>query len=197
MEHFDWGDELPTLTGTRVQLRWLTPGDAPSLLAVFGDPEVMRFWSSPPLQDMSDAEELVDDIHELFASRQLFQWGICLHGGGAVFGTCTLFHLDLAHRRAEVGFALARSAWGQGFATEALGLLIGFAIGELGLHRLEADADPENTRSLRLLERHGFEREGYLRERWHHLGRVHDAVFLGLLTRNWRDPRAGSRSAAP
>jgi RimJ/RimL family protein N-acetyltransferase len=187
MERFDWGDELPTRTGPRVQLRGMTLADAPSLLTVFGDPEVMQYWSSPPIRDMRDAEELVEDIRGLFASRQLFQWGICPRDGGAVFGTCTLFHLDLAHRRAEVGFALARGAWGQGFATEALGLLIEFAFRELGLHRLEADADPENMRSLRLLERHGFEREGYLRERWHHLGQVRDAVFLGLLARDWSD----------
>ena len=55
----------------------------------------------------------------------------------------------------------------------------------LDLHRLEADADPDNERSLRVLERQGFRREGYLRERWHHLGEVRDGVLLGLLRREW------------
>jgi RimJ/RimL family protein N-acetyltransferase len=161
-------------------------------LEVFGDPEVMRFWSSPPLKGLGDAMELVDEIHELFKARRVYQWGVSRDGGGKVFGTCTLFHMDLAHRRAEVGFALARNAWGQGFATEGLGLLIEFSFKALTLHRLEADADPENVRSLRLLERHGFKREGYLRERWHHLGRVHDAIFLGLLATEWRGPVGAS-----
>jgi RimJ/RimL family protein N-acetyltransferase len=71
-------------------------------------------------------------------------------------------------------------------ATEAVQLLLDFAFGTLGLHRIEADADPRNERSLRLLERQGFRREGYLRERWHHNGEIQDAIFLGLIRSEWR-----------
>lgn len=182
---FDWGAELPRLSGRRLDLRWLTQEDATFILSIFGDPEVMRFWSSPPLRDLAAASAFIDEIHELFRARQLFQWGICRREDNSVIGTCTLYNLDLAHRRGEIGFALARSCWGQGFATEALDVLLDFCFNRLDLHRLEADADPENEGSLRALERQGFRREGYLRERWHHLGEVRDAVFLGLLKREW------------
>jgi RimJ/RimL family protein N-acetyltransferase len=190
MNDFDWGQTLPTLTGARVKLRWLTHEDAPALLRVFGDREVVRFWSSPPLEDLAGARRLIDEIQELFRARRLYQWGICPREGDTVFGTCTLYNLDSSHRRGEVGFALAQDARGRGFASEALGLLIGFSFNSLALHRIEADADPGNVRSLRLLERHGFRREGYLRERWHHLGQTHDAVFLGLLATEWPTPTA-------
>jgi ribosomal-protein-alanine N-acetyltransferase len=188
MESFDWGNELPTLSGRRVSLRWLTQGDAPDVFAVFGDPEVVRFWSSPPFPDVGAAEALIDQIHDLFQARRLYQWGVSSRETGQVLGTCTLFNINAAHRRAEVGFAISRENWGKGLASEAVALLIEFAFARLGLHRLEADADPDNARSLRLLERQGFQREGYLRERWHHLGRVHDAVLLGLLAREWKAP---------
>jgi RimJ/RimL family protein N-acetyltransferase len=189
----EWGNELPRLTGRRIDLRWLTREDASAILAVFGDPQVMRYWSSPPLRDLGAATELIDEIHGLFASRRLFQWGICSRETDEVIGTCTLFNMSLAHRRAEVGFALGRSSWGRGLATEALGALIRFSFETLGLHRLEADADPKNERSLHLLERQGFKREGHLRERWHHLGNIHDAIFLGLLRREW----TGESGASP
>jgi [ribosomal protein S5]-alanine N-acetyltransferase len=185
---FEWGNELPRLSGRRVDLRWLTLQDAPAMLAIFGDPEVMKFWSAPPLQSLDGAVDLIEEIHDLFGSRRLFQWGICLQETGELLGTCTLFNLDRAHRRAEVGFALRRSAWGQGLATEAFGLLLRHAFESLDLHRLEADVDPNNDRSLRLLERQGFRREGYLRQRWHHLGSIHDALFLGLLRSEWSGP---------
>ncbi len=191
MLSFDWGDELPKLAGCRLDLRRLTQEDAPAIFSIFGDPEVMRFWSSPPLADLAAAAALIDEIHDLFRSRRLFQWGVCSREDDVVIGTCTLYNLDLAHRRAEVGFALRRSAWGRGLATEALEVLIRFSFDRLGLHRLEADSDPENAGSLRVLERQGFRREGYLRERWHHLGKVHDAVFLGLLRREWQPSTAG------
>lgn len=113
-----------------------------------------------------------------------------------MLGTCTLFNVDLAHRRAEVGFALHRDAWGRGLATDALGALIEFSFQALDLHRLEADVDPKNERSLRVLERLGFQREGYLRERWHHLGEVHDGIFLGLLRREWSSTDAAQPAVA-
>ena len=102
----------------------------------------------------------------------------------------------------EVGFALGRSAWGHGLATGALEVLINFAFDALDLHRLEADVDPENESSLRVLERQGFRREGYLRERWHHLGEIRDTVFLGLLRREWSrvgaaQPKTAADEASP
>ena len=155
------------------------------MLSIFGDPEVMRFWSSPPLRDLAAAMKLIGEIHAGFEERSLFQWGVSSREGAGAIGTCTLLNVDLAHRRAEVGFALRRDYWGQGLATDALGSLIEFSFETLALHRLEADVDPKNERSQRVLERQGFRREGYLRERWHHLGKVHDGIFLGLLRREW------------
>lgn len=189
VKHHEWGDELPTLTGSRLDLRHLTPEDAPAILTIFGDPDVTKFWSSPPLADLAAAREVIADVHRLYDTRQLFQWGICSRETNQVFGTCTLHNVSLPHRRAEVGFALGRTAWGRGLATEALETMIGFAFDSLDLHRLEADVDPLNDRSIRLLERQGFQREGYLRERWHQAGQRHDGVFFGLLRREWSPKR--------
>ena len=182
---FDWGERLPTIAARRVDLRWLTHEDAPALLEIFGDMEVMRFWSSPPLTDVDAARKLVDQIHGYFHSRTLFQWGVQLRGSAQVIGTGTLYELDATHRRAGIGFALRRSVWGEGLATETIDTLLRFAFERLDLHRIEADVDPDNQRSLRALERQGFRREGHLRERWHHLGEWRDTVFLGLLRREW------------
>jgi RimJ/RimL family protein N-acetyltransferase len=189
---FEWGHELPRLSGRRLDLRWLTEQDAPAILAIFGDAEVMEFWSSPPLRDLAAAATFIEEIGTLFRARRLFQWGICSRETDEVFGTCTLFHVDPSHRRGEVGFALRRDRWGLGLATEAVRVLIGFSFDTLGLHRLEADVDPKNERSLRLLERQSFRREGYLRERWHLPGGVHDSVLLGLLRREWPGKRGHS-----
>ena len=189
---FGWGDELPALSGRKVDLRSLREDDAPALLDIFGNAEVTKFWSSPPLPDLAAARAAIADIHTLFTRRELFQWAVCTRDGGEVVGTCTLHHLESAHRRAEIGFALRRDMWGRGVASDAVTTLIGFSFDTLALHRLEADADPDNERSLRVLERQGFRREGYLRERWHHLGELRDGVLLGLLKREWT---GGERTA--
>jgi [ribosomal protein S5]-alanine N-acetyltransferase len=188
---FRWGAELPELRGSRVELRALTHRDAPCVLDLFGDPEVVRFWSFPPVPDVAAAAELVREIRAGFSERRFFQWGVRSRDADRVIGTATLLNLELPHRRAEVGFAIRRSLWGQGYASEALGTLIEFAFAVLDLHRLEADVDPSNERSLRVLERQGFRQEGYLRERWQQGGEARDGVLLGLLRREWRgkEPR--------
>jgi RimJ/RimL family protein N-acetyltransferase len=182
---YDWGDELPTLAGTRVTLRHLTRADADDIFAIFSDPQVMRYWSSGPMSTTADAVAYIDGIHDGLRRRTLFQWGVEHHEARRVIGTCTLLNVSPLHQRGEIGFALARPFWGQGLARAAVTRVLSFAFEELALHRVEADADPRNDRSLRLLERLGFRREGVLRERYWINGERQDALMLGLLRAEW------------
>jgi [ribosomal protein S5]-alanine N-acetyltransferase len=68
---------------------------------------------------------------------------------------------------------------------EALVAFIGHGFAELGLNRIEADTDPRNERSMRLLERLHFVQEGHFRERWIVDGEVSDSALFGLLRRDW------------
>jgi RimJ/RimL family protein N-acetyltransferase len=168
-----------------VALRWIGMEDAADLYRIFSDPEVMKYWSSPPMTQSEEAEALVEGIHRGFAAHSLYEWGIVRKEDGRLIGTFTLWHLDERNRRAEIGFALARDVWGHGYMREALTAAFDFAFGPMDLSRLEADVDPDNAVSLGLLERLGFRREGLLRERWHVGGQVLDSVILGLLRRDW------------
>src|SRR5688572_15188355 len=155
---------LPTLTTERLRLRPLRAADIPALYAIFGDANVCRYWSRPPLADINAAAALHAETEAGFATRTLFQWGLARSDTDTVIGTCTLASLSEAHRRAELGYALAHACWGRGYIGEILPVLIAFAFSVLDLHRLEADVDPRNTASIRALERLGFRREGHLRE---------------------------------
>jgi RimJ/RimL family protein N-acetyltransferase len=181
---FDLGDRLPTLDAGRVRLRWLTDADVPALFAIFGDPEVTRFWGSAVLPDLAAAAVLLADIHRAFRAGTLFQWGVEASGGQLV-GTCTLARLDPANWRAEPGFALGRAFWGRGYMTAALPAVLEFAFARLGLHRVFADTDPRNAPSIRALERLGFLREGVLREHYLVQGEPQDAVVYGVLRSEW------------
>lgn len=181
-------DRLPTIPTPRLELRWLEARDVPALYDIFGDPETVRYWSRPPLENLGAAEALLAEIHEHYANGTLYQWGVAGRADDRIIGTCTLFAIQFEHRRAELGFAVGRSQWGQGYASEATAAIVRFAFDTLGLHRLEADVDPRNTASIRCLERLGFQREGYARERYHLGGEVQDAVLYGLLRREAKLP---------
>jgi ribosomal-protein-alanine N-acetyltransferase len=177
---------LPTLDTPRLRLRWLTTADVPALFEIFGDPEVCRYWSRPALRTEAEARQLQQEIVHGWTSRTLSQWGIATRGDDSVIGTCTLTSFSLEHRRAEIGFALRRGAWGNGFMREAIHALLNHAFESLDLRRIEADVDPRNVRSIRVLDRMGFRREGLQRERYVMNGEVQDAVIYGLLSSEWR-----------
>lgn len=170
--------ELPTLPSARLRLRRLQPNDCAALYAVYSDPQAMRYWSRPPMQALAEAERLLAEIEDYRARGSLLQWGIDLDG--QIVGCVTLFYLNPAQGRAEVGYILRSDHWGQGYASEAVGRLLQHAEA-IGLRRIEADVDPRNQRSLRLMQRLGFRREGLLKARWCVAGEVQDTVLLGRL----------------
>jgi [ribosomal protein S5]-alanine N-acetyltransferase len=177
-------ERLPVIEASRIRLRWITEADVAAVYSIFSDPEVMRYWSTLPLADEQAAREFVNTAHDLFKSRTLMKWGVARRVDDLLIGTISLIHLDLTHKRTEVGYALGRAHWGNGYIQEALSALFDYLFNELGLHRIEADVDPRNGPSIRTLERLGFQREGYLRERWHVGGEIEDALFYGLLRRD-------------
>ena len=183
---FEWGPRLPTLQTPRLTLRALSESDVAEVFAVFSDPVVMRYWDGAVMTTLQDAMQYIDHIHRGFRRRELFQWGIADTATNTVVGTCTLTRLSTAHQRSEIGFALRQGRWSQGLGSEAVAAVIAFAFETLKLHLIEADVDPRNDRSLRLLERLGFRREGHLRERYYMNGERQDAVMMGLLRPEWR-----------
>ena len=180
----DW-ENLPTINARRISLRWISEDDVDALYTVFSDPEVMRYWSTPPLADRNAALKLLSEIHDGFKRRTLLKWGIARNTDNVLIGTTTLFNLDFNSRRAELGYGLGSSQWGNGYMQEALKALLAYAFDELAMRRIEADVDPRNMASIRTVERLGFQREGYLRERWQVNGEIQDTLFYGLLRPDW------------
>ena len=178
---------LPTLAGAAVRLRPVRPADDADLLAVFADEAHLRYWSHGPLADLAAASAYRERIEAGVRDRTAFRWAITAPPDDRLLGTVTLWKWDHDNRHAEVGFILRPDAAGRGLATDAVRTAIRFGIDAMGLHRVEADIDPENVSSARLLERLGFEREGHFRERWFtFFGEWKDAAMYGLLTRDLR-----------
>ncbi len=181
-----FGSGLPALAGARVRLRAVRPADDPDLLAVFGDADHLRFWSHGPLADLDAARRYRERIEAGTRDRTFFQWAVTEadHEAEAdrLVGTVTLAGWDVANRRAEVGFIVGPDAAGRGLASDAVRTALRFGIDRMALHRVEADVDPDNAASIRLLTRLGFVLEGRLRDRWFtFFGEWKDTALYGLL----------------
>lgn len=177
---------FPQLQGKRARLRGPRADDAGALFALFADPEVMRYWSRPPMTDRIEAEGLIAEINEAFVQRTMLNWMLTTRDDDAVIGTCTLFRFEPRHRHAEIGYALRSDHWGRGLAGEAVTLALEWGFRTLALHRVEADIDPHNEGSRLLLQRLGFASEGLLRQRYFIDDVVSDTELFGLLANDWR-----------
>lgn len=178
--------ELPVLDGTRVRLRPHREADLPAYFELFSDPTVTRYWSTPAWTRIEQARPRFDRALSGNDPERMLGWAIASKGDDRLIGDVALHAINREQGRAEIGYALHPAHWGQGHARVALGLVLAHAFDVLGLRRVEADTDPRNEASCRLLERLGFQREGLLRERWYVAGELCDTVLYGLLERDWR-----------
>ncbi len=173
------------LATERLTLRFLGVRDIPALYDMYSDPEVVRYWSSPPWTKLVQAETSLARTLDGYRTGETLRMGIVLTATGQLVGECNLRDFYEQNRRAEIGYALARVYWGKGYLTEALSAFIDYAFKEMKLNRIEADIHPANLASAKSLDRLGFRQEGLLRERWIVGDEVSDTAFYGLLAADW------------
>jgi ribosomal-protein-alanine N-acetyltransferase len=171
----------PELLGPRLRLREFRVDDARALYAVHSDPRVMRYWSFPAWTRMEQAQARIAYVMGQRARGEVLAWAICERADDRLVGSVAAFSLDRAQARAEIGYSLHGDCHGRGYGQEAVRLALAHLFDGLGLERIEADVDPRNAASCRLLERLGFVREGLLRQRWRVDGEVCDTALYGLL----------------
>ena len=174
----------------RLLLRGLRAADAPDMFAIYSDPPTMKYWSCPPIKTREEAAAMVADDLRMQQEEKAAFWAIVLPATGRVIGKFSLFDISREHARAEVGYVLNRQFWRKGYMKEVAPVMLDLAFSEYGLHRLEADIEPDNLASLALLRKLGFRQEGYLRDRWHMNGEWQDSVLMALLAPEWKMARA-------
>lgn len=188
----------PILHTARLTLRPLAEGDGPALFAVFSDPAVVRYWSRSAWTDMAQADEMLAAAAAGYADGSGLRFGIVVTATNELVGVASLFAFDRDNRRCDLGYVLGSRHWGQGYASEALAPVLDYAFDTLGMNRIEADIDPRNIASQRVLEKLAFRREGYMPERWIVHGETADTAFYGLLRRYWEErPGSVHRLALP
>ena len=163
---------LPIIGTERLVLRRMMAYDAPGLHTMLSDPETMRYWSTPPHGTLAESEAWVAD-------------GLAAMTRGDGVDFVVLESDRLIGRVAfwmgnEIGFLFSRAVWGKGYATEALTAVLRYGFEELAFKTVRADVDPDNARSLKLLERVGFKRTGFAEKTFKIGERWVDSVYLEL-----------------
>jgi RimJ/RimL family protein N-acetyltransferase len=187
---------LPIST-PRLQLRLPDLADVPYFLRYVNDPKV-HGSSSYRHDRYTRAKEIayIRSAHRDAAKGEKLNVAITLRDTGQVIGMAGLVVNDWDNRHAWIGYWLDPPHWHRGYGSEAASALCEVGFRTLRLHRIEARVFSFNQRSMRLLRRLGFRREGRLRSTLYRGGRWHDDIVLGVLRSEFR-PFKGAESAPP
>jgi ribosomal-protein-alanine N-acetyltransferase len=120
-----------------------------------------------------------------YSQKHSIRWGVTLKGSDTVIALLGYNFWDREHRRAGVGYGLARAYWGQGIMPEALRAMLTFGYENMNLNRIEAHTNTENLSSIRMLEKLGFWQEGIFHDHFYEDGAFHHVSLFVLLRRTY------------
>ena len=181
--------------GPKVSLRYATEDDVPALFELGQDAEVTRFFSWGPYTDLAQPRAYVESLGRQRERGERLEF-VIVDGADRPLGVTGLSEFARRDRRAVIGSWLGRPYWGTGVNAESKALVLALAFRRLGLWRVTAWASPDNPRSLRALEKLGFEQEGVLRG-WHvHGGEPRDVAVLRFMREDFDGSALGKLPVA-
>lgn len=181
--------DLPTLETERLRLRKLKRADAQDVFAYASDAFVAATTTWAPHDSLEQSRQFIERVLRFYRSGDVAPWGVELKAEQRIIGTCGFGSWDLRHHRAEVGYALARPYWGQGYTTEAVRSVVAFGFRHMQLTRIQAMCLPENIASARVMEKAGMQYEGLLRQYIYIKGAACDLKMYAILREEF-EPRA-------
>ena len=115
--------------------------------------------------------------------RNFFDMPIVLKKTQSIVGCIRIS--SFLYKKADIGCWIKRDLWGQGFATEATIGILNFGFQKLGINKIYATADPENPASIKVLEKVGMVKEGYLKEDMFVQGIYRDSILMAILKKEF------------
>ncbi|WP_018754950.1 GNAT family N-acetyltransferase [Paenibacillus terrigena] len=148
----------------RLHLRKMKVSDSSSLFKIWSDPDVTKFMNVSRFTDENQAKEMINLLDDLSRDSKAIRFSIIKKESNEIIGSCGYNSFDFENEKAEIGYDIAKSFWGRGYASEAICALLDHAFSSLKLNRIEAKVDPENVNSIKLLQKLNFTFEGTLRQ---------------------------------
>lgn len=172
---------FPTLYTSRLQLRQLSPGDVKEVFELRSSKTVMQFIDRPMAVTQDDAMIYIRKIIESLRSNEGITWAIAFKNDPTLIGTIGFWRIDPENHRAEIGYMLHSQQHQKGIMQEAIITSLNYGFNSMLLHSVEANINPGNEASKKLLLKNNFIPEAYFKENCYFNGQFLDTVIYSLL----------------
>lgn len=179
--------DLPSLETPRLLLRKMRLDDAAEMFEYASDPQVSQYTTWTTHQTLEDSKKFLHSVVARYETEDALDWGIVCKVNQKFIGSCGIIIQSEVDRRAEIGYALSRAYWGQGYITEAAQALLKFGFISLNLNRIEALCKVENLASARVMEKIGMTFEGVLRQQMWIKGEFWDFKIYSILRKEYEE----------
>ncbi|MCX6172018.1 MAG: GNAT family N-acetyltransferase [Flavobacterium sp.] len=170
----------------RLFLRRIDENDVAEVLALRGNPQIMKYIPRPLAKTEEDALAHIIMINEKIETNTGINWGITVKGNPKIIGIIGHYRIQPENHRAEIGYMSLPEYNGKGYITEAIKVVVEYGFEQMNLHSIEAIIDPENIASERVLQKNGFIKEAHILENELWEGKFWDTVIYSLLKRNFK-----------
>lgn len=161
-------------------LRQFKKGDAKNYYEFYNIPEVNIFIPDVMIpRNIEEAEFEIVGIKQAFEAKQTIYWAIVEKKTDRLIGGCGFHDFVRFNRRIEIAYDLHPDFWRRGIMTKALKEIIKFGFMHMGLERIQATTIQENTASINLLLKLGFQKEGLLRKYKFFKNKMTDILMFG------------------
>lgn len=172
---------LPSIETERLLLRKITLNDASDMFEYASNPEVSQYTMWSTHTSIEDTKYFLQSLTKMYKRRELVDWGIVHKAEKKFIGTCGFVEWSMTHSRAEIGYALSRRYWGEGYMSEAVNAVIEFGFREMSLNRIMGRCEVHNIASARVMEKVGMQMEGILRQHLFVKDRYWDLKIYSIL----------------
>lgn len=173
---------FPVITTERLILRRIAPDDKEEIYKIRSNKILMQYIDRPLAVSMADAVALIDKINISFEKNEGITWAVSLKNDPKLIGTIGFWRIDKEHHRAEIGYLLQEAFQGKGIMKEAIKAALQYGFTKLRFHSVEANVNPANTASIKLLEQLQFIKEAHFKENFFYNGRFWDTLVYSVLT---------------
>ena len=175
------------LETSRLVLRELCPADQAGILALYSNPEVSRVSEMATLANPGQAARVLDAFQAEFKNGVGIRWAIILRETNRLAGVCGIGWYPL-NRSALFSYDLNQDYWNRGLMTEAGLAVVKRTFEQTDTNRITATTVVDNLRSMRVLQKLGFQEEGTLRDWAFWKGEFKDLRCFSLLRRDFQSP---------
>ena len=174
-------ENFPVLESKRIQYKKILVTDAEDIFKIRSSDDVMKYMDTSKMVSRTESIKFIESMDESFKKGNGINWGLIEKFTNNFVGYFGFWRIDSKNCRGEIGYALCPESWGKGYMLETFRTLIKFGFEELNLHSIEANVNPENISSIKLLEKFGFKREAYFKENYFFNNEFKDSIIYSLL----------------